>query len=248
MLSTINRTICRRVSSSFAVFSNEEIRSPKRTIEDLTQEMLQAPVSRVPPTVQRIMSSLKLKFKPDGLDGSVKSILDRASAQLYYNCADNFDFPKLCDAFGLGDFMSSWYKLTLMHTWMVLLRLHGEFDGKAYMRLQRGLLSTMWLDIDHRLSIVSKELGQVLTSENDMKHMHGLHLQTFFEYDEGFLHDDRVLAGAVWRCLYLNRPVDPVQLLRAVTYIRSTVAWLETCDTNAILVDGIPEWKQLRPQ
>lgn len=58
--------------------------------------------------MQRIASSLKLKFKSDGLDQSVKSILDRASAQLYYNCADNFDFPKLCDAFGLGDYMSSW--------------------------------------------------------------------------------------------------------------------------------------------
>lgn len=219
----------------------------KQTVEDMTQEMLQMPASRVPPTIQRLASSLKMKFKSDGLDQSVKSILDRASAQLYYNCADNYDFQKLCDAFGLGDYMSSWYKLTLMHTWMVLMRLHSEFDGNAYMRLQRGLLSTMWLDIDHRLGIVSKELNQTMTGQNDMKHMHGLHLQTFFEYDEGFLHDDRVLAGAIWRCLYMNRQVDPIHLLKVVTYMRSTVAWLETKNTNEILVEGISEWKQLRP-
>ncbi|CAB3402505.1 unnamed protein product [Caenorhabditis bovis] len=216
-----SRFLLRRISLSARLLATD---SKKKTIEDITQEMLQAPVSRVPPTVQRFVSAFRQKFRSDGLDPSVKSILDRASAQLYYNCADNFDFPKLCEAFGLGDYMSSWYKLTLMHTWMVLMRLHGEFDGKAYVRLQHGLLSTMWLDIDN-----SKELGQVVTSESDMKHMHGVHLQTFFEYDEGFLSDDRVLAGAVWRCLYMSRPVDPIHLLRVVTYIRSTVAWLETC-------------------
>ncbi|EGT52014.1 hypothetical protein CAEBREN_06399 [Caenorhabditis brenneri] len=242
MLGT-SRHIVRRLAMSSRMMDAAK----KKTVEDMTQEMLQMPVSRVPPTIQRFATSLKMKFKSDGLDQSVKSILDRASAQLYYNCADNYDFQKLCDAFGLGDFMSSWYKLTLMHTWMVLMRLHSEFDGKAYMRLQRGLLSTMWLDIDHRLGIVSKELNQTMTGQNDMKHMHGLHLQTFFEYDEGFLHDDRVLAGAIWRCLYMNREVDPIHLLKVVTYMRSTVAWLETKDTNEILVEGISEWKQLRP-
>ncbi|CAI2347384.1 unnamed protein product [Caenorhabditis sp. 36 PRJEB53466] len=236
----------RHIFRRFATSSRLLDATRKKTVEDMTQEMLQMPVSRIPPTVQRLASSLKMRFQRDDLDQSVKSILDRASAQLYYNCADNFDFPKLCDAFGLGDYMSSWYKLTLMHTWMVLMRLHSEFDGKAYMRLQRGLLSTMWLDIDNRLGIVSKELGQVMTGQTDMKHMHGLHLQTFFEFDEGFLHDDRVLAGAVWRCLYMSRPVDPINLLKVVSYIRSTAAWLETQDTNSIVVEGIAEWKQLR--
>lgn len=222
--------------------------SSKKTVEDFAQELLQSPTSRVPGTFTRLAASLKIKFTPDGLDNSVKSILDRASAQLYYNCADNYDFPRLCEMFGLGDYMSSWYKLTLLHNWMVLLRLHNDFDAKAYIRLQRGLLSTMWLDIDARLKIISDELNQVVTSENDMKHMHGLHLQTFFEYDEGFLSDDRVLAGAIWRCLYMQREADPIHVLRVVTYIRSTVAWLDTLETNQILVEGIKEWKQVAPK
>lgn len=45
----------------------------------------------------------------------------------------------------------------------------------------------------------------------------------------------------------MNREVDPIHLLKVVTYMRSTVAWLETQDTNQILVEGISEWKQLRP-
>ena len=44
----------------------------------------------------------------------------------------------------------------------------------------------------------------------------------------------------------MNRSVDPIHLLKVVTYMRSTVAWLETQDTNQILVEGISEWKQLR--
>ncbi|VDK43534.1 unnamed protein product [Cylicostephanus goldi] len=62
------------------------------------------------------------------LDPMLKSLLDSASAQLYYNCANNYDYEKLCEGiyivfgttsktFGLPDYMSTWYKLTLMHCW-----------------------------------------------------------------------------------------------------------------------------------
>ena len=73
-------------------------------------------------------------------------------------------------AFGLPDYMSSWYKLTLMHIWypeiqsfsthfrMVLMRLHISLDADAYLRLKRGLLSTMWMDVDKRLQIVGVRL------------------------------------------------------------------------------------------
>ncbi|CAJ0597993.1 unnamed protein product [Cylicocyclus nassatus] len=182
------------------------------------------------------------------LDPTLKSLLDSASAQLYYNCANNYDYEKLCEAFSLPDYMSTWYKLTLMHCWMVLTRMHTSLDAYAYLRLQRSMLATLWLDVDNRLKIVSEEVKLTLTNRSDLKKMHGLHLQTFLEYDEGFLADDRMFAAAIWRCLYMSRSFDPIHVLKVIAYMRSTMAWLDTLDLNEILVDGIKEWKQVKPK
>ncbi|KAK5984083.1 Ubiquinol-cytochrome C chaperone, partial [Trichostrongylus colubriformis] len=191
-------------------------------VDEYTQQLLSAPPSRLPKMFIRLRTSLKNKFSSDGIDPTFKNLLDSASAQLYYNCANNYDYEKLCEAFGLPDYMSSWYKLTLMHCWMVLLRMHSSLDAQAYLRLQRSMLATLWFDVDARLKIVGQELKQTLTSKSDLKSMHGLHLQTFMEYDEGFLANDRLLAAALWRCLYVGRTCDPIHVLRAIAYIRST--------------------------
>uniref|UniRef100_A0A158P6H9 Ubiq_cyt_C_chap domain-containing protein n=1 Tax=Angiostrongylus cantonensis TaxID=6313 RepID=A0A158P6H9_ANGCA len=177
-----------------------------------------------------------------------RKLLDSASAQLYYDCANKYDYEKLCEAFGLPDYMSSWYKLTLLHCWMLLMRMHIALDGRAYLRLKRSMLSTLWFDVDSRLKIVGTELKQTLNTKSDILNMHGLHLQTFLEYDEGFLANDRLLAAALWRCLYLSRTFDPVHVLSAIVYIRSTLAWLDSMDIDDIIVHGIKEWKQITPK
>lgn len=217
-------------------------------VDEVTQRLLAAPPSRLPKSLIRIRAALRNKFQKDTVDPTLKSLLDSAAAQLYYNCANNYDYDKLCDAFGLPDYMSSWYKLTLMHCWMILMRMHSSLDAQAYLRLQRSMLSTLWFDIDARLKIVGEELKQSLSSQTDLKHMHGLHLQTFLEYDEGFLSNDPMFAAAIWRCLYVGRRCDPIHVLRVIAYIRSTIAWLDTLDMNDIMVDGIKEWKQLKPR
>ncbi|CAI4221545.1 unnamed protein product [Auanema sp. JU1783] len=235
------------VSLASSSTSAKQVNAVKRsTVDDVTQSLLSS-TSNVPKPLSRIAAALKMKFKKDNIDPSLKILLDGASAKLYFDCANNYNYDKLCQTFGLPDYMSSWFKLTLLHTWMVLMRLHISLDAEAYLRIQRGILSSLWFDVDQRLEIVGKEINQVLSSKSDIQRMHGLHLQTFLEYDEGFLHDDRVLAAAIWRCLYLERECDPIHVLRVVSYIRSSMAWLDSMDLNDILVDGIKEWKQLKP-
>jgi hypothetical protein len=50
--------------------------------------------------------------------------------------------------------MSSWYKLTLLHVWMCLLRLHVVLDAGAYQRFRGSILSALWFDVDKRLEVV----------------------------------------------------------------------------------------------
>ncbi|KAJ1348800.1 hypothetical protein KIN20_004194 [Parelaphostrongylus tenuis] len=218
------------------------------SVDDITQKVVSAPPSRLPGFLLQAKTLLRNKLGKDGVDPMLKTLLDSASTQLYYDCANKYDYEKLCEALGLPDYMSSWYKLTLLHCWMVLMRMHISLDGYAYLRLKRSMLSAMWFDVDSRLKIVGAELKQTLTTKSDILNMHGLHLQTFLEYDEGFLANDRLLAAALWRCLYLSRAFDPIHVLSAIVYIRSTLAWLDTIDIDDIMVNGIKEWKQIKPK
>uniref|UniRef100_A0A0R3RIH3 Ubiq_cyt_C_chap domain-containing protein n=1 Tax=Elaeophora elaphi TaxID=1147741 RepID=A0A0R3RIH3_9BILA len=173
--------------------------------------------------------------------------LDRSAAQLYFDCANRFPYLKLCTALCLPDYLSTWYKLTLMHTWMLLVRLQSVLEAGAFIRLRNSVIEIMFSDIDKRLRIVSEETEEILYHKSDKRRMAGLYVQTFFEYDEGFLSDDTALAGALWRNLYMQRSVDPVHLNRAVYYVRGTMAYLDSLSLEEILLQGIKNWKTARP-
>uniref|UniRef100_F1LAF2 Ubiquinol-cytochrome c reductase complex chaperone CBP3 n=1 Tax=Ascaris suum TaxID=6253 RepID=F1LAF2_ASCSU len=247
----LSRSSCapftRSMLSTFPRLATKEVVRPE-LLDERVNAILAQPSSRLPRTIQRLIAVIKAKMgSGSAIDPELKILLDRASAQLYYDCANNYPYIKLCEAFGLPDYVSTWFKLTLMHVWMVLMRLHVSLEAEAYLRLRSGLLAAMWFDVDKRLEIIGEEIKQTLTSYSDMKHMHGLHLQTLLEYDEGFLSEDTVLAGAIWRCLYLQRTCDPIHVNRVILYMRSTVAYLDTLDLNDILLDGIKEWKTVKP-
>uniref|UniRef100_A0A915PMX5 Ubiquinol-cytochrome c chaperone domain-containing protein n=1 Tax=Setaria digitata TaxID=48799 RepID=A0A915PMX5_9BILA len=182
--------------------------------------------------------------------------LDRSAATLYFDCANRFPYLKLCSALCLPDYLSTWYKLTLMHTWnsisldylrMLLVRLQSVLEAAAFIRLRNSVIEIMFCDIDKRLRIASEELHEMLYHKSDKRRMAGLYLQTFFEYDEGFLSDDTTLAEALWRNLYMQRSVDPIHLNRAVYYIRGTMSYLDSLSLEEILLEGIKNWKTARP-
>ncbi|VIO89093.1 Uncharacterized protein BM_BM2617 [Brugia malayi] len=184
--------------------------------------------------------------------------LDRSAAQLYFDCANRFPYLKLCTgkfvysflnslSLCLPDYLSTWYKLTLMHTWMLLVRLQSVLEAAAFIRLRNSVIEIMFGDVDKRLKVVSEELHEMLYHKSDKCRMAGLYLQTFLEYDEGFLSDDTALAGALWRNLYMQRSVDPIHLNRAVYYVRGTMTYLDSLSLEEILLQGIKNWKTALP-
>uniref|UniRef100_A0A0K0DXP8 Ubiq_cyt_C_chap domain-containing protein n=1 Tax=Strongyloides stercoralis TaxID=6248 RepID=A0A0K0DXP8_STRER len=217
------------------------------SVEEYVKQELNKPPSKIPAPISKIVHSIKQKFfKSVKLDQETRLLLDKSADQLYFCCANNFPFIALQEKFGLPDTFASWYKLTLMHVWIVLLRIHVSMDYYAYERFRTSLLTVMWHDIDTRLKLVSEEINTNLTKKSDLKKMNGLYIQTLFEYDEGFLKNDVDFAGAIWRNLYVSKEIDPIYLANVIMYIRSTVAYLDSLETGELLVNGIPQWKQLQ--
>ncbi|KAI6191343.1 Ubiquinol-cytochrome C chaperone domain containing protein [Aphelenchoides bicaudatus] len=191
------------------------------------------------------------RFLP--MDKNLQKLLDTAGAQLYYDCANSYPYLALLKEFDLPDYMASWYKLTLIHIWFVLesfyksswlclMRLQLAFDAAAYQRIQHSILASLWFDVEARLKAISEELGEKFDSKNDLKKMHGVYFQSLFEYDEGFLESDCMLAAAVWRNLYMRRSIEPEHLNKVVKYMRASVAYLNTLDADSLVVTGIKKW------
>uniref|UniRef100_A0A0N5ASR6 Ubiq_cyt_C_chap domain-containing protein n=1 Tax=Syphacia muris TaxID=451379 RepID=A0A0N5ASR6_9BILA len=199
------------------------------------------------------------KYRAFGnLDPEIKQVLHGAAAVLCYDCSNRYSYKALCEeflrlcltnyvsAFGLEDYFSTWFKLTLLHLWMILVRLQQSMDVYAAFKIREEILHLFWEDVDKRLKICGDELRINLRNKKDILKMQGLYVQTLVEYDEGFFSSDHVLAGAIWRCLYVQKDFDPVHVRAAIYYIRGTVkfmAYLNSLDIEDILVNGIRQWK-----
>ncbi|CAD5229608.1 unnamed protein product [Bursaphelenchus okinawaensis] len=188
----------------------------------------------------------RLKIKNEiqaSVDSELKALLDKAATLLYYDCANNYPYIRLLNEFQLEDRISSWYKITLLHICMCLFKMQSNLDAGAYNQLRDSMLNAFWFDVDKRLEILSDEYDTKLNSKKDMEKMHGVYLQALFEYDEGFLSPDVVLAGALWRNLFMAIPVEPVHLNNAVRYTRATIAFLDSIEVNEIIVCGVKKWE-----
>uniref|UniRef100_A0A1I8EV95 Ubiquinol-cytochrome c chaperone domain-containing protein n=1 Tax=Wuchereria bancrofti TaxID=6293 RepID=A0A1I8EV95_WUCBA len=160
---------------------------------------------------------------------------------LYFDCANRFPYLNLCTGNALLTRLSFdmilRHKLTLMHTWMVLVRLQSVLEVAAFIKLRNSVTEIMFRDVDKRLRVASHffdfhsaetfvsfsgRIARNIDHKSDKRRIAGLYLQTFLKYDDGFLSDDTTLAGALWRNLYMQRFVNPVHLNRAVYYVRGT--------------------------
>ncbi|KAH7719906.1 Protein C35D10.5 [Aphelenchoides avenae] len=126
---------------------------------------------------------------------------------------------------------------------MCLMKLHVSLDAPAYERFRQNMLTTLWHDVDKRAATLKEHFKDSgFGGKKTMQKLHGIYVSTLFEYDEGFLTDDRELAAAVWRNLYLQNPADPLHLSRVVRYVRATMAFLDSKDVNDLLVNGVQKW------
>jgi cytochrome b pre-mRNA-processing protein 3 len=199
---------------------------------------------KLPLPIFRLWAEMEKRFRPAGknIAPEAKVLLDNAATQLYFCCANNYSFLTLCNEFGLPDHMSSWFRLTLVHTWMCLVRLQSTLEVNSYTRIRQVLLETLWFDVDQRLKLLSDEFNERLNTKKNIMPLHAVYAQTLSEYDEGFLTDDRELAAALWRNFYMSKSFDPTQLSKAVRYIRAMMAYLDTIDPNDLLVHGMQKW------
>nr|XP_045597589.1 ubiquinol-cytochrome-c reductase complex assembly factor 1-like [Procambarus clarkii] len=165
---------------------------------------------------------LKKMLKKIGWFDYSKYKLKRSGYLLYGNACDRAlasDFFRVCD---LPDTFYSWFLVTELHIWMLMVRLMAEGEEGRYTR--NSLIEALWEDCDAR----SKKLGSLAQSvrQEQMQSIGSSFQAALFAYDEGLMSDDRVLASALWRRLFSRNCKDPETLECCVQFVRKQVEYL----------------------
>lgn len=117
---------------------------------------------------------------------------------------------------------SQWYQITILHEWMLFVRMRA-MPFKYGRNYQQKLVDRTFSDIELRLyEEMNVRSGRIV--DQYLKDFNTQLKGAVFAYDEGFFTDDVTLAAAVWRNLFGGRKnIDLSHLETVVKYIRSQI-------------------------
>jgi len=167
------------------------------------------------------------------------SVLKYAAVQMYVTIVDYVEYDAIFKNCKMPDHFISWFFVTILHIWMILVRLQREKDiGRA---IRQQLSKHMWLDFEKRLSL----LGVVSRSKRDeqTEFLSAVFNAAVLSFDGGLLGDDKQLASALWQFIFSQDPDFPPEgLERMVAYVRCQVQYMDNVNRYNFLTRGEYKW------
>ncbi|KAI8081878.1 ubiquinol-cytochrome C chaperone-domain-containing protein [Gilbertella persicaria] len=155
---------------------------------------------------------------------STGSTAIKASHNLYKTCAQQMELNKgfYIQECNLPDNFQSWFAVTQLHVWMVMVHLRAEGQGKLYIQ---ELVNRFFEDAEARIREHGITQQKVINTyiKDLLAQFHG----GVVAYDEGMCKDDPVLAAALWRNLFAISSNNATHLALVVQYIRRELQALE---------------------
>ncbi|PSN33257.1 Ubiquinol-cytochrome-c reductase complex assembly factor 1 [Blattella germanica] len=121
----------------------------------------------------------------------------------------------------MSDTFYSWFLVTELHVWMLMVRTMAEGEEGRFTR--NSMIEAMWQDVSTRAKKIEVMYIAVRLQLTEMSEQFQAAL---ISYDEGLLRDDKVLAGALWRRFFQRNCNEPEHIERLIHYIRQQVCTL----------------------
>ncbi|OXU22261.1 hypothetical protein TSAR_012550 [Trichomalopsis sarcophagae] len=142
--------------------------------------------------------------------------------------------------FKMDDTFFSWFLVTELHVWILMLRTMQE--GEDGQRLRNYIVEAMWNDVNVR----AKKLANMKSSlfKKQIELLSEQFNASIIGYDEAVLSSDLHLAGHLWRRFFKCENIDPENLEKLVYYIRHQVDSLGST-SSTVLFSASPniQWK-----
>lgn len=146
-----------------------------------------------------------------------------SSCTLYESVADNINYDEFFTYFKMPDTFNTWFLITELHVWMLLVRSMAEGAEKddAGRFLRNCIVETMWNDVTTRAKQLSAHNPSVVRPQIQL--LSEQFQAALISYDEGVSFDDKALASALWRRFFSGHCKDYEQLELLVKYVRKQV-------------------------
>ncbi|XP_057339115.1 ubiquinol-cytochrome-c reductase complex assembly factor 1 [Microplitis mediator] len=159
---------------------------------------------------------------------------------LYRHSCDSLNYIKFMKDHEMPDTFFSWFLVTELHVWMLMVRLMAA--GREGVETRHNLVGALWQDTDVR----KKQLGNVSNSvvRTHIQEMGYQFNAAIIGYDEGLLGNDHVLAGAVWRRILQMKCENPELVENLVRYIRKSICELDNLPNELFLKSTKVKWPE----
>ncbi len=146
---------------------------------------------------------------------------------MYGAVVDGIKYHEIFLKFNLPNTFNSWFLITELHVWMLMVRAmaEGSEKGQDGKFVRNSIVEAMWTDVNKR----AKKLKAGNTSEvrNQIHILSEQFQAALITYDEGLMFDDKVLAGALWRRFFEMNCENYEHLETMVKYVRKHVRIFE---------------------
>ncbi|KAG0215129.1 Protein cbp3, mitochondrial [Mortierella sp. GBA30] len=156
----------------------------------------------------------------------------RSTHNFYEICASQLESKRSfwIDTCGLPDNFQTWFSITHLHVWLLMVRIRAEDHGKVF---QQQLVNHFFHDIEDRMRYNHKiSSGRIISTymHDFLAQFHG----GVLAYDEGMCKDDPIMAAALWRNLFTSSGT-PAQIAILVDYVRKELQVLDTMNSDDFL-------------
>ncbi|XP_025987705.2 ubiquinol-cytochrome-c reductase complex assembly factor 1 isoform X2 [Solenopsis invicta] len=150
---------------------------------------------------------------------------------VYEHVMKQVDYAFFFKHFNMADTFFSWFLVTELHVWMIMVRyMADEKDGKD---VRKYAVSAMWDDTKARVenlgTIKSKLKNQQI---EEISHQFNA---AIIGYDEGIQSDDKTLAGALWRRFFQSECNNPEHVETLVLYVRKQICLFDSLPNHEVL-------------
>ncbi|XP_071578451.1 ubiquinol-cytochrome-c reductase complex assembly factor 1 [Temnothorax nylanderi] len=150
---------------------------------------------------------------------------------VYEHVINQVDYPFFFKYFNIPDTFFSWFLVTELHVWMIMVRyMADEKDGKV---IRNNAVKAMWEDTQARMD----KLGSI-RSKIKSEHIREISYQfnaAIIGYDEGIQSDDKTLAGALWRRFFQLECNNPERIETLLIYVRKQISLFDSLPNHEIL-------------
>ncbi|XP_073836851.1 ubiquinol-cytochrome c reductase complex assembly factor 1 [Musca autumnalis] len=188
---------------------------------------------------------IKRVLKKVGFTPNSKARIRVASHMLYESVADKINYLAFFNDFNMPNTFNSWFLVTELHVWMLLLRsmAEGSESGEDGRFLRNCIVEALWSDVNTR----AKKLGANNPSRTrqQIEELSEQFQAALIAYDEGIMSEDRVLAAALWRRFFALNCDDYEKIERLVKYVRRQVVMLDNLSRQDFLIKPKIPWQDL---